>query len=286
MDCHSTRASVSHGRRRWCAAAGAAMIVIALFGWPSSFVVTAQVLGPRPAAPPPLAIPPSLDSACVRCHAASLSSRVRVHLREWVGSPHGKNGVGCQDCHGGDPESTDVATAHAPAAAVNGLSRTQRSIRLCARCHAQTAEVFERSPHYPLIQAGERLMPSCVTCHGAVVYERVPPERLEAECAQCHGAGRLAPRPEIAPGIRLLLVERDALLRLCTEGLRLASVLPPGPTRSHVEGELTQVEARLHAGVRETHSTDIGPFAAEVPALYRRALDAVGQMLQPPKPKP
>ncbi len=260
MNRHSTRTSVRHARRRWCAAAGATMIAIAIFGWPSSFVVTAQLLrsGPAPqsAAAPPLAIPPSLDSACVRCHAASLSSRVRVHLQEWAGSPHGKNGVGCQDCHGGDPESTDVATAHAPAAAVNGLSRTQRSIRLCARCHAQTAEVYERSPHYPLIQAGERLMPSCVTCHGAVAYERVSPERLEAECSQCHSAGRSAPRPGIAGGIRLLLVERDALLRLCTEGLRLASVLPPGPTRSGVEGELTHVErACTPASGRHTRPT-------------------------------
>ncbi|HVB37206.1 MAG TPA: hypothetical protein VND92_01670, partial [Vicinamibacterales bacterium] len=115
MNRHSTRTSVPHARWHWCAAAGAAMIAIGAFGWPASFVVTAQVLrlGPAPqsAAAPPLAIPPSLDSACVRCHAASLSSRVRVHLQEWVGSPHAKNGVGCQDCHGGDPGSTDAATA-------------------------------------------------------------------------------------------------------------------------------------------------------------------------------
>jgi len=271
------------------------VVAMSLCGWLRPGTVTAQSL-PRPSLalaapqagsvpPTPISIPPALDTACVRCHTTSLRGTMRVHLREWARSPHAAHGIGCHDCHGGDPRQTDVTTAHAPTAADEGLSGPQHADRLCVRCHAESARAFERNPHYALIQAGDRLMPGCVTCHGAEGVDPISPERLEAVCNQCHGPGSSRPHPGAAGAIRLLLVEQQSLVLLQAEVGRLAGLFPPGATRARVEATLAEVSAILRADAEAEHSGEVGTLAAQLQVLYRRTLDAAGLLLQPPEPK-
>ena len=60
-------------------------------------------------------------SRCADCHFAtppdSAGSHLgewnrTKHLEDWEMSPHGRNDVGCESCHGGDPATFESFLAH------------------------------------------------------------------------------------------------------------------------------------------------------------------------------
>src|SRR5262247_1896782 len=57
--------------------------------------------------------PPALPDAdnCVNCHTQSTGRAAEV-VGIHQASSHGRAGVGCDDCHGGDPAQTEKAKAH------------------------------------------------------------------------------------------------------------------------------------------------------------------------------
>ncbi|HVB37208.1 MAG TPA: multiheme c-type cytochrome [Vicinamibacterales bacterium] len=270
------------------------MAAIGLMAWLWPCVATAQVVRPVAAGTvaqgtatqsAPVKIPPALDTACARCHATSLKSEMQVHLREWARSPHAAHGIGCHDCHGGDPRDADAATAHASHTVANRPDTLHNVDRMCTRCHAETGRLFERNPHYKLIKAGDRLMPGCVACHGEEGLEPPSPVRVEAMCNQCHGAGAAHANPVYGAGIRLALRELESIRRLLAESRRFAGLLPEGPARTRIEAEIAQVEVAVHANSEAGHSGDDAVVAAQRSELYQRTVDIVNQLLQPPTPK-
>ncbi len=291
MDRTASRGS-EPGRRS--PARTAAIAAIGLMAWLWPCVATAQFARPVPAGtmaqgtatpPAPVAIPPALDTACVHCHTTSLKSEMQVHLREWARSPHAAHGIGCHDCHGGDPRNSDAATAHASHTAANRPDTLHNVDDMCTRCHATTGRLFEGNPHYALIAAGNRLMPGCVACHGEEGVEPLSPVRMEAVCNQCHGAGSAHANPAYGAGIRMGLVELESILGLLAESRRFAGLLPEGPARTRIEAEITQVEAAVHANSDAGHGGDDAVVAAQQSELYQRTVDIVNQLLQSPTPK-
>ena len=51
-------------------------------------------------------------SRCADCHFANPTAPRRDHLEEWDRSPHGRNNVGCEKCHGGNDRVFDKLPAH------------------------------------------------------------------------------------------------------------------------------------------------------------------------------
>lgn len=52
-------------------------------------------------------------SNCADCHVANVyTAPASNHLDEWSRSPHGRNSVGCERCHGGDPGTFERLQAH------------------------------------------------------------------------------------------------------------------------------------------------------------------------------
>ncbi|HEY6894621.1 MAG TPA: hypothetical protein VI258_10670, partial [Rhodanobacteraceae bacterium] len=50
---------------------------------------------------------------CAICHIRLVWTRsATTHVDEWVTSKHATYGVGCEQCHGGDPAATSGAAAH------------------------------------------------------------------------------------------------------------------------------------------------------------------------------
>ena len=129
-------------------------------------------------------------SRCVSCHVANPRTvPMATHLAEWRASAHGRRGIGCEHCHGGDPLEEQPVYAHRGvlgAAHPNSMVHAENLVRTCAPCHLRNAQAFRTSLHHTLVQAGERRAPTCITCHGAM-NTRVPsPATLEARCAACH----------------------------------------------------------------------------------------------------
>ena len=50
---------------------------------------------------------PATPSRCADCHCARPDAPGQYHVLDWDRSPHGRNNVGCQACHG--PGSAHVA---------------------------------------------------------------------------------------------------------------------------------------------------------------------------------
>ncbi|MFN7978581.1 MAG: multiheme c-type cytochrome [Vicinamibacterales bacterium] len=140
-------------------------------------------------------------SRCADCHFANPSSVSTTHLAEWDLSAHGRNKVGCETCHGGDPRSFEPFVAHRGILArTNPASPVYRSNEpaTCGTCHQGPFAAFKRSRHYDLLTSGDPEVPNCATCHGEVAGLRPSPAALEARCQQCHGPRARAPRPEFA----------------------------------------------------------------------------------------
>ena len=55
-------------------------------------------------------IPPR--SGCADCHYADPKAPRPDHLESWDRSPHGRNAVGCETCHGGNPRTFEGFLAH------------------------------------------------------------------------------------------------------------------------------------------------------------------------------
>ena len=147
------------------------------------------------------------NSRCADCHFARPDAPAQDHLREWDRSPHGRNNVGCQKCHGGNETTVEPFLAHRgmlswanPDSPVN-----RKNIpTTCGGCHVGPFVAFQDSKHYQLLETGDRRGPVCTTCHGEVDGRLLSPKALESECSECHGPKEVAPRAERARQVRQL----------------------------------------------------------------------------------
>lgn len=148
-------------------------------------------------------------SNCADCHFANpYTEPAQDHLQEWSRSPHGRNNVGCERCHGGDPDTFERLQAHQ--GVLGGFNPSSPVHRdqlpaTCGTCHAGPYVAYQSSQHHALLASGDRRVPVCTTCHGTVGANLLSPAGLERQCASCHGPDGVAPRPGRAEGARLLL---------------------------------------------------------------------------------
>lgn len=157
-------------------------------------------------------------SRCADCHLARPDAPGARHVSDWDLSLHGRNNVGCEMCHGGNPNTFEPFLAHQgilhfrnPASPI----ARQNLTATCGRCHVGARNAFERSHHFTMLKDGNRDGPTCVTCHGEVAAYLLSPRQLEGQCNSCHGPGKSAPRPEYATNARAMLEGvRDARAQL------------------------------------------------------------------------
>jgi hypothetical protein len=130
------------------------------------------------------------SSHCVDCHTATPGSpMVAAHLAEWQHSAHATHDVGCERCHGGDPEALQPQWAHrgiVHSSRPNSSVNRANLFRTCAPCHRSQAGAFADSLHRVLLEGDDLRAPSCSTCHGSMTARVPSPAVLEARCAECH----------------------------------------------------------------------------------------------------
>lgn len=165
------------------------------------------------------------SSRCADCHIANQQSAAPNwsgfalrHLQDWDFSPHSRNNVGCEKCHGGNPNTFEKFQAHRNMLPVTSPASPAHRVNLpktCGSCHTGPFVSFQKSQHYGLLQAGDDRGPTCSTCHGEVGAHLLSPASLSRQCATCHGPGREVERPGRADEARLLMSEvRDVRSRL------------------------------------------------------------------------
>jgi len=169
----------------------------------------------RAATPADSAARNDAKTSCVGCHTnPDEFDPDEIHTFEAVaGGVHGKVGLSCQDCHGGNPDpalSDDAEAAMDAEFAANpfrGAPARAEIPELCGRCHAN-AEFMKRfnpelrvdqlqeyrtSIHGKRLAEGDTQVATCIDCHGVhgILAPSSPdspvyPTRVAETCAHCH----------------------------------------------------------------------------------------------------
>jgi len=163
------------------------------------------------AAPPPAAA----ASSCVTCHGDSdLFEGEELHIVEgWRGGVHAAADLGCEACHGGNPDPSlaeDMDAAMDPDYKPNpfrGAPARTEVPDFCGRCHSDPDYMKRYNPaervdqekeywtsqHGQLLRKGDTKVAVCVDCHGVhpILSPRdiaapVYPTNVADTCGRCH----------------------------------------------------------------------------------------------------
>ncbi|HJN44495.1 MAG: hypothetical protein QGI10_03830 [Vicinamibacterales bacterium] len=224
-------------------------------------------------------------SHCADCHFANpYTEPAQAHLEEWSRSPHGRNVVGCEQCHGGNPDTFESLQAHRdvlgslnPSSAVH---RTQLP-STCGACHIGPYVAFQRSQHFQLLGEGDRRVPTGSTCHGSVGAHLLSPAGLERQCASCHGSDGVAPRPGRAAGARLLL-EGVAEVRESLEAAEtLIDRIRDPVRRAGLEAAAQQAEVPVIQARQAGHRFVFDQLEERLATARARTAELLAQLVNP-----
>ena len=159
-----------------------------------------------PPVPPPIAHPGDASSSgCVDCHV-EVDTKQEAIAEDWRASIHAKEGVGCADCHGGDPRSDEITVGMAEANGYLGVPGRRDTVGLCGGCHAsaermrpyqvatdQYSKYFSSVHGQRLLTADDARVAICIDCHGSHGVKPasdptadVYPLNVPKLCASCH----------------------------------------------------------------------------------------------------
>ncbi len=158
-----------------------------------------------PLVPTPIQFPQAPgENFCLECHRGLGGMHEAITLA-WETSIHAQRGVGCADCHGGDPGAADIGESMSLEAGFIGTPAKDEIPALCASCHAnvdamrqydlptdQYAKYLE-SIHGLRLAGGDPNVATCYDCHdGHGTLETndpsadVYPSNVPGLCASCH----------------------------------------------------------------------------------------------------
>lgn len=191
-------------------------------------------------------------NTCITCHESLLPSTQRAHnFAEWKNSVHAQSGVTCDQCHGGNPTTSDVKQAH------QGVVRSiqpnsplyfKRIADTCGKCHGSEAAEYKKSFHAKELERAGR-GPNCTTCHGSMATRILSPQELEQTCSLCHS---------------LRSVASEALVTLNQAGAALkrwkdaaAQARAKGQWTKDQESALASAQQSYQEAQRKWHSLDM-----------------------------
>jgi hypothetical protein len=218
-------------------------------------------------------------NSCVGCHqqAGTLSALpawyqdAYVH---WYGSVHGKKGVTCDKCHGGDPGKADKKKAHLgilPSSDSKSPIYYKNIPETCGSCHKEVYRAFSQSRHYRNLKA-DRLAPTCTTCHGFQM-DIGPVSRLQmaGRCQFCHNPQK-GIKPEIVEQTRRILektVQTEQAIEKAQTAVELAG--EQGAKAKGAENKLRLARKRLEGTGAFWHRFQLADFDRELSDIESEA---------------
>ncbi len=160
------------------------------------------------AAPQAAANPPV--STCVQCHL-ELDGALQLPAKLATDDIHFKNGLSCNNCHGGDPtvgiDKGGPEDSMSKAKGYIGKPERKAIAKLCASCHSNPVFMRRYNPkarvdqyaeyltsvHGKKYLQGDKNVTTCTDCHGAHGVKAVSdatsptyPTHVANTCARCH----------------------------------------------------------------------------------------------------
>jgi predicted CXXCH cytochrome family protein len=170
---------------------------------------TPQATAPAPpsARPQAPAAPPAKpQNSCLDCHSV-LDAPLGISEQKFARDIHAQKGLGCADCHGGDPSSDDPNVSMDPKKGFRGKPKRTDIPKLCAGCHSNADYMRKYDPrlrtdqlsqyvtsvHGKLLAKGDTKVAVCIDCHSVhgIVPARDPqstvhPLNVATTCSRCH----------------------------------------------------------------------------------------------------
>lgn len=155
------------------------------------FVFLLAVLGCSSAATAFAADAPVADQ-CILCHANAEmwegeTLRLFVTPQDLAADIHWQKGIQCRDCHGGNPDTTDLRAAHAQEDGFRRLETPQDAVEFCGRCHSDAEYMQRFQPDAKTDQVAKFWN----SAHGRHARDVGGPEA--ASCISCHPPHRMQP---------------------------------------------------------------------------------------------
>ena len=226
------------------------------------------------------------SSSCADCHFANpQSDPFPQHTYDWESSPHGRNQVGCEKCHGGDATTFESFLAHRGIlTSRNPSSPTHRTNlpRTCGTCHTGPFVAFQRSRHFALLGQGGGEGPSCSTCHGPVAARLLSPRSLEKRCDTCHGPGGTFPQPDFAPQGRILHEEVQAVREMLASVPSMLRRVEDPLRRRTLEDAYEQAQVPLIEAVASAHAFVFDQMKERLETAKQRSEALLDQFANPP----
>lgn len=132
---------------------------------------------------------PASDSAtenqCILCHAnPDIWEKETLHLfvtpKDLADDIHWQKGLKCQECHGGNPETTNLREAHAIEDGFRVTEKPADIAGFCGHCHSDPKYMARFQPQFK----GDPVAKFLGSVHG-----KLPPELADAQattCLSCH----------------------------------------------------------------------------------------------------
>jgi hypothetical protein len=213
-------------------------------------------------------VPAAVGAAngCIECHKDpdfyARYPKLYNYYQEWQDSPHSLAGLTCNDCHGGDPDATTAAAAHAgirPPSDPQSKLYYSNQPRTCGSCHNDKRDQFVQSKHYKAL-ISQQTAPTCTTCHPAMGRRPYLRTIVLNACRTCHEEGNKRGLPEIVDDAERILQQMNVAHGfLGWTRLHYESLGWPDDTRARVES----LEQRYVAIVTRVHRFDLKQTDAE-----------------------
>lgn len=225
------------------------------------------ILGPKSSESP--VHPAHVAETCGKCHGDA--TLMQAHgLAASVPAEYARS-VHAELLGKGDTSAPQCATCHGSHGAIPPGFRSVAAV--CGKCHMREKELFQKSPHAPLVETGD--FPGCTVCHGNHAIRPAELKIFERVCSLCHTGAQeaLAKRDRIAQA----LGSADALLASSAAELEAAA----GRGFASDEDQLFLDEARsgLKSARVQQHALDPAPVE-EVTGEARTQLEALHQRLE------
>ncbi len=204
-------------------------------------------------------------SRCADCHFANTPAATHEHLGEWdrtkhledwETSPHARNDVGCESCHGGDPTTFEsflahrgILNSHNPASPTNRWNLPNT----CGKCHVGPFVAFQESKHFELLRSEGDGAPTCGTCHGNVAAWLLSPKALERRCERCHGRDRSAENLDLPADAKILHEEVTEVRELLQQAERIIDRIKEDGRRQRLTSSYEQAKVHLVLAIRAGH---------------------------------
>lgn len=143
-------------------------------------------------------------SSCIICHK-KMADKLRQPVEVFELDIHNQRGLGCEDCHGGNPSEEDMDLAKDKT--FKATPERNQIPELCASCHSDATymrsfnpslrvdqlALYWTSKHGQLLKKGDKKVAVCTDCHGIHFIQTAShpkswtfPWNIPKTCGRCH----------------------------------------------------------------------------------------------------